>query len=88
MNQMLKKSWQKKPGRAQRHKERRVHPTALRNVRENEGSKDIFTVTTAQPMCHFSRKEKIPSNAIGLAEYVGEFLTCEDNQCTLRVPVV
>lgn len=88
MNQMLKKPWQKKPGRAQRHKERRAHPTTLTNVRENEGSQDIFKVTTAQPMCHFSRKEKIPSNAIGLAECVGEFLTCEDNHCTLRVPAV
>ena len=46
-------------------------------------------MTPAQLMCHFfSKKEKIPSNAIGVAEYVAEFLTCEDNYCTLTVPVV
>ena len=88
MNQMLKKSWQKKPGRAQRHEEYRGYPTMLTNVRENEGNKDIFKVTITQLMCHFSKKEKIPSNAIGVAEYLGEFLTCEDNYCILRVPVV
>lgn len=45
-------------------------------------------MTVAQLMCHFSKKEKIPSNAVGVAEYLGEFLTCEDNYCILRVPVV
>ena len=33
---------------------------------------------------HFSKKEKIPSNAVGEAEYLGEFLISEDNYCLSR----